>query len=212
MSPRAKGGLVAVTVVVKADPTLSWMARMATLLGSRKMFFFGWKPGRWGNPTSHNKIAIGLLGQRAFPGSSWKQSHEIPLNPINILRTSNCIPWKPVKSRWIPSTFYWYLYKSHEIPLIPIKIRLKSNELPWNRIIFLWKSKKSYEIPLNLIHSSSFLWKSQWIPPEVTMSTQGLWGPNGFAQLFGAIGPVKGLTGDFPSKIGDFLVLYPLVN
>jgi len=24
MSPRAKGGLVAVTVVVKADPTLSW--------------------------------------------------------------------------------------------------------------------------------------------------------------------------------------------
>lgn len=25
MSPRAKGGLVAVTVVVKADPTLSWM-------------------------------------------------------------------------------------------------------------------------------------------------------------------------------------------
>jgi hypothetical protein len=44
------------------------------------------------------------------------------------------------------------------------------------------------------------------------MSTQGLRGPNGFAQLFGAIGPVKGLTGDFPSKIGDFLVLYPLVN
>ena len=42
MSPRAKGGLVAVTVVVKADPTLSWMDGYLAWIEGR--FFFRLEP------------------------------------------------------------------------------------------------------------------------------------------------------------------------